>query len=552
MNVFQRIVYAIRSPALKRKRYGSSYGSITAASQGGSHRTGYSGIQSNRNEDELNKDYAHSLGEVLQRSQSLDVNNPDIGGFNRTRVAQCVGAGVIFEHKPHHEEIELSPDDAARISRRVNRLRQIHSRTGGFDSTGHGFSEGKQQERSLLTTVVNGACLIHRVWNENNPICPMSLELIPGVRISTPFELAGSPTTSYGVEYSDEHRTKIVGYHVRRVSKTKGDSFVPDYKWKFLPAEDCVLMTLTEQAGIDRALPLCTRVVRTARNFGEFIESSVEAARAQTKFYAINEVAEGDDPFNVAADDSIQTSGDGHTRFGVPTEGVGMLYSKHGEKITMSTAKLAEPDLPGFCGLIDQRMARGLNSSLSRYTRKVDSSWAGGRLEDQQDDPLVNQLRECFLIAWQRVNEWFLEALWLADQIDLPGYSMATRHFWTEFDCTFPGKVHINPVDTQTAREKGLMQRSTTPQRICKEDGLSLERNYEEWAQAYAIQDRIEKKYKLQPGKLDILFSGKAITSSAGEDIGAPKPEPSDPNQPNQTTAAPARAHKQVNDAPAN
>lgn len=540
MSLVGRITSAwrgFRGPTLQQRRYAAwrakRYSAIVAANrEGGGRGDAYGstrggswpGVPSNRNEDALNKEYAYARADVIQRSQDLDVNNPDIGGFHRTRTSQIVGNGVTFEHAPHADEIGQSPRDAANIAAQVNRLRELHSRTGGFDSTGMGYTEGKQQERAVLTMLVNGDCLIHRVWRPDHPILPLALELIPGVRISTPYQHAGDPLVSYGVRYSEPHRTQIVGYYVRRVSATIGDSFVPEYQWDLVPVEDCILLALTEQAGLDRSMPVSMRVSRMARNRGEFIEAAVEAARTQAKYYAVTEVAPGSDPYNTAYDDSsfVNERGEGFTDLG---DGVKHKYVGAGEKMTWASSKLPDPDFTGFMGATDERMARGMPCSLSTFTHKVDNSFAGGRLEDQHDDPLVTQYRESFVGAWQRVNEWFLEAVYLSDKVDLPGYSAATKCYWTEFDSTFPGKVHINPTDTQSAREKGLMQRSTTPQRICKEDGLKLRKNLVEWAKFYQMRDEVAAEYAIDPALLDIQFSGKSISTSTGAQIAPPAPE---------------------------
>lgn len=517
MNFAQRLKFAFFPPA-RRKRFSA----ITAANRAGGNRSGWSGIKSNRDEDRANKDYAFALGDVLQRSQDLDVNNPDIGGFHRTRTAQVLGSHVRFKHQPHHREIGVSQEQATEVSSKVNRLREVHSRMGGFDSSGKRRSEGKQQERAFLTALINGSCLIHRVWKQSNPILPLSLELIPGVRISTPYQLAGDPHVSYGFHYADDHRDELIGFHVRRVSKTIGDSYVPDYEWDYLPIEDCSLLEITEQAGIDRALPLSVRVTRMARNRGEFIESSVESARAQAAHYVNIQSQQGADPYADAAGDAdyVDDRGQGFTDLG---DGVKAIYTAFGQEVKNLASKLPDPDFPGFMDKTDERMARGLGASLSRFTRHVNSSWSGGRMEDQQDDPIIDQYRDSFISAWQKVNEWFLEACWLSDLIEMPSYNDASRPYWSEFRATFPGKVHINPVQTYDAREKSYKLRSGTPQQGCEEDGFDLRENLRQWAEFYQMRDQIAKEYKIEPTQLDILFTGKTVSTSAGAEIAAPE-----------------------------
>jgi hypothetical protein len=434
-----------------------------------------------------------------------------------------LGAGVKFKLAPHHSEVGLEHDELLSITQEVNRLRQIHSRAGGFDSTGLRRSEGKQQERAFLTAFVLGSCLIHRVWRHGKQRLPLSLELIAGSRISTPYDKMGDPLVSYGVRYSDDHRTRVVGWYVRRVSKTIGNSFVPDFIWDFIPVVDGSLLSLTEIAGIDRALPLSTSTVRMLRNRGEWLENAVSAARAQSSHYGVTECAEGDDPYNLAADDASEEASRGGPTGFVKLGDVQMLYALNGEKVTWASSKLPEPDLTGFMSATDERLSRGLVSSLSRFTRHFTSSWAGGRMEDQQDDPIIEQYRDAFISAWEVVNEWFLEAVYLTDAVKLPGYNAETAALWCEFRAQFPGKVHINPTDTSKSRMMDLGMRNTTPQRICEEDGVDLRENLREWAQAIRMARDMEKEFDLPEGELDYLLEGRFLTTSAGEEIGPDK-----------------------------
>ena len=133
------------------KRYSSA---IQAAQRGGAG-PGWSGINSNRDEDAANKEYLTALADVLQRSQDLDVNNPDLRGFHRARTAQIVGAHVRFKSAPRPSEIGVSADDLVKITGEIDRVRDLHSRTGGFDSTNHNRSEGEQQERAIITANAN-------------------------------------------------------------------------------------------------------------------------------------------------------------------------------------------------------------------------------------------------------------------------------------------------------------------------------------------------------------------------------------------------------------
>lgn len=527
---FFRTVTGASARDLRRKlrtTQRKAYGAIQAARSGNG---GYVGIRSSRDEDAANKENQASLAEVLQRSQDLDVNNPDLRGFHRARTAQIVGSHVKFKASPDPDELGMDKGKLLGICGQIDRLRHLHSRSGGFDSTGKNRSEGTQQTRAVLTALIHGSCMIHRVWRPENPVLPLSLELIPGVRISTPNDRQGDPLVSYGIEYADEHRSRIVAFHVRRVSKTVGDSFVPDFTWDRLPVEDCSLLELPDAAGLDRSMPLSVACVRMLRNRGEFLEAAVESARAQAGIYAHTEVAEGADPWQTADDDAAE-GGDGTIDSSGATAGfvemgpVKMSYGLHGEKVNWCSAKLPDPDFVGFNDVSDERISRGLSSSKSRFTRRVNNSWAGGRLEDQQDDPIVDTAREAFVAAWQKVNVWVLEAIWLTSKVALPGYSSATRTLWTEFRAQFPGKLHINPQDTMLARQIGFALRSITPQQACEEDGKDFREQLKQWAEATTLTREAEKAAGLDEGSLDIRVFGGVLAPLDGTDAAQREPD---------------------------
>lgn len=525
----------------QRRRYSAMAANVGALGKGGDGKGSFPGIRSKYDEDAANKDYLYALYDLQSRAQDLDVNNPDLHGFHRARVAQILGKGVAFKCAFRHSEIGLTAPQTTKLAQAIDRLRKIHSRLGGFDATGNNRSEGKQQERAMLTAIVVGSCLIHRVWRDTPPgVVAFSIELIPGSRISTPNWLKGSTTTSYGVEYADAYRTRITGWWVKRVSKTIGDSFNPEPNWDFVPVEDGSLLSLTEIAGIDRAIPLATSTIRMLRNRGEFIESAVECARAQAKHYAKLKTAPGADAYQVAADDADYSDPSGCLPVGISSvsDSVDMFYTQNGEELDFMASKLPDPDFTGFMAATDSRLSRGLVSSLSRFTREVNSSWAGGRLEDQQDDPIIDQYRDGLLTAWYRVHEWFIEAVWLEDALEsqgleLPGYSAATQAAWTEYRATFPGKLHINPQDTMGAREKAYMLRSQSPLDGAEEDGTDARETLEKWAHYQQMQTEVEAAFSLEPGSLDVLFSGKALTTSAGADVQPPpgqaEPDPGTP-----------------------
>jgi hypothetical protein len=164
-------------------------------------------------------------------------------------------------------------------------------------------------------------------------------------------------------------------------------------------------------------------------------------------------------------------------------------------------------------------MGRGACSSKGRFTRTVTNSFAAGRMEEQQDDPIIAQHRVSFLACWHIVNGWFLDAVYLSGLVEMAGFNPQTRLLWNEFEAEFPAKVDINPQDTAAANEMDLMQRASSPQRKILATGKDPQKTLEEWGDWYVLTRAIEKKKGLPEGSLDVLFRGRALTTMAGEDV---------------------------------
>lgn len=474
--------------------------------------------------DDLNREYATAVQPVIQRAQDQDANNPDVRGFHRQRTSQVIGCGLRWSAAFKGSEVGMSAEEAEAKCRRLNRLRAVHSRMGGFDARGAGRTEAKLQEQSLLTTLVQGTCLVHRVWKtEAGRVLPLAIEIVPGSRLETPRDRLGDPLISFGIQYTDDRRTKIKGFWIRKPSRSVGaNNFVWDYVYDYIPAEDGALMALTEIAGLDRSLPVTVALVRTLRNKNDFADSAVEAARAHTKRPIGVEVEPGANAWDRAAADNQQQLPDSNNTELLPVGtvtmgGMEVFYANPGEKLINLSAQLPDPDFKGFMEYQDSRCARGLNTSISRFSRQVNSSYSGGRMEEQHDEPAVAQLRETFANAWQRVHEWFMDAALLAGVESLPNYA-TLRAYYTEPRITPPGKEHINPVDTANARKIGYALRTLSPQQACEEDGKDLEQNLDQWADAIAMVRRKEKDKGLSEGTLDFLLDVPLAESEAAKE----------------------------------
>lgn len=471
---------------------------------------------------DYNREYVEALRVVQQRAMDLDVNNPDAHGYHRQRTAQVIGRGVRWSAAIRGEDIGIATVEARKLCLRINRKKHLHSRSGGFDASGRKRTEGKLQEVAFLTHLVLGSVLIHRVaLRLSTRICDLAIELIPTTRLSTPYDKASDPCISYGIRYSDEYRTKVAGYYIKRVSRSRGNAMLDEQIWDFIPVEDAVLLDLTEIAGLDRSLPALTSLVRMLRNKGDFIESAVNSARVQSRRAIVIEVAPGASPHDIAADDQEQpgTATDAEPiPVGFVTVGdAEIMYTANGEKAVNVSASLPGPDFKGFMDVADSRCARGLVTSKSRFTREVQSSYSGGRQEEQQDEPVVDQLREAFESAWQRVHEWFVDSLFLVE--DFPNYSEETQIYYHEAEITqLSGKLAINPVDSANARRVGYALRTTTPQQGCAEEGRDFAQNIQEWARAIKLIREVESENDLPEGSLDIFLDMPAVKAVAARD----------------------------------
>lgn len=502
-------------PKPTRKKHGQ-FAIVAAGNTGG--KSVWSGTS-----DDFNQEYVSGLQTVIQRSQDIYVNNPDAGGWARQRTAQVIGRGVAWKHNIVGEEVGMAPDAVAQLNRDLNRRRMLHGVSGGLDYSGRGRTEAILQEVTLRTGLVQGGCLVHRMITPG-ALIPLALEIIPGSRIDTPPEKLGDPTVSYGIHYTDDRRTRVLGFYVRKPNRTVSSGFAWDLKYDYIPAIDAAPFFLTEIAGLDRSMPAFVNVIRTLRNKNEFAESALGSARAGAKRFGAITVEKGGTAWGRAGEDSQQELPDSsdteQNPVGVITVGENeLLYLNNGETYVQYSAKLPEPNFSEFMEYQDERCARGLNTSKSRFTRTVQSSYSAGRQEEQHDAPAEDQLFGAFAVCWNRVHEWFMDAAVMSGVV-MPGYA-DLRPYYCNARVMRPGKEHINPVDTGSARKIGYGLRTLTPAQACEEDGKDLETNLREWGEALKLARTIEKEMGLEPGSLDYLLEDKEPPNNvnANEDL---------------------------------
>lgn len=515
--------------AAQKKAPARRYGIQAAARNNGMEK--WAGLR----EDYAAQEYVQAIYDVMARGYDLHFNCADIRGHHQGRTARNIGKGVVWRVELRPEEVGLSPEQALATAELLNRLRELHSQSGGMDAQGKGRSEGILQIIAFLTHMVCGGCLIHRVWRPSSSrALPLALELIPGSRISTPYKEMGNPLISFGVEYADEYRSQVVGYHVKRVPQSIGNSFINLPEWDFIPIEDAAFLELLEPAGIDRSLPDIVAITRLVFNRGELIERTVECARAHSNIHAVVEAAAGQNPYDNASDaaDGADPSDCGFQPEGwTMVDGVKMFYTFNGEKVTFNNATMPQPDFKGFNEICDSRLTRGLNTRQSELTRKVDTSYSGGMQERQIDNPNVEQMRENFVCQWNKVHAWFLDACFIAaGSVAMPGYSSATALFWNQARKQFPGEVPLNPVDHRNAQKLALAMGLTSEIQECEADGDDYEKVQREKAKAWAIRRKVEAEFKLPPNTLEPLADLPEVKTEIADDADGDKLDKAQPD----------------------
>lgn len=471
-------------------------------------------------EDRWAEEYQTKIYDAQSRAVNLHITNADIRGHNHSRTARVTASGIEFKATPDAAEIGLTPEACVTFSARANRLRKLHSENGGFDASGRGRSEGILQFGAFFTAMIMGGCLVHRVWKPGgNRLIPLALELIPGSRISTPFDMYGSPFVHFGVQYADEYRSEVTGYWVKRVPRTIGNASVQIPEWDFIPIEDASFLELIEPAGFDRSLPNCVAVTRLVFNRGQMFENTVESSRAHSEIYAVLNVS-GLSPYDAAAD-MAETEG-GTTADGVPysfhtIDGTKVMVIGEKDKMDFRNVVTPGPDFVGVDGKYDERICRGLGGRLSEFTRRMDASYSGGMQERQNDIPQVDVMRKNFLDFWRKIHGWTLDAMFMTGSVEMPGYSVATKIYWMQARTMAPAEIPLNPVDHRNAQKLALAMGVANPYMLCEGDGHDYDAVLE--GQALAVKARRDKevKYGLPEGALEPLEKLPEIKSQPVE-----------------------------------
>lgn len=452
-------------------------------------------------EEQIFEGFQRDLVELQARGFDLDVNVGDIRGHNRGRSARCVGKGAAFKCVPLGAKLGLTAEQAAELGRQIDEIGDLHSDDGGFDAENKHRSEGILQYIAFLTHFVFGSCLVHRVWNtERGRLLPFSIELIPGSRISTPYEKMGDPLVHNGVVYANAYRSRVTGWYVRRVPKTIGNSSVALPEWDFIGVDDGSMLELPEPAGVDRSFPNAVACMRLVFNRAEMTELNVEAARKHSTIHAVTKVKGGHNPALRAQDMQPEGWRD--------QDGVKERFAYDGDETTLQTSFMPGPDYKGFHDVTDGKLARGLNTRKSELTRTNEGSFSGGMQENQIDKPNVEVMRENFVDCWRSVQGWKLDACFLSGAVAMLNYSATTRVYWLNTRVRFPGEQPLNPVDHETAKNMRIANGTSSEISECEAEGKDYYEMQREKARAWKIRRQAEKdestnEFPIPEGTLD-------------------------------------------------
>jgi lambda family phage portal protein len=447
----------------------------------------------------------NSLQVLRKRSRQLIKDNLLIAGMQQS-VINVVGSpnkiAVVSDNRIQQKQAQKVIDDFCENADINNRsLWQIVD-----EWTGASFSDGD--------------ILISLPIDNSREGVKTVVESIEANRVDTPSEYSADVLVNHGVKHDSEG--KVLGYYVKKHDKVDSygnnlanynciDRISGDRK-----ISDLFKSPLNNRPRSSRQYPLLTPAMQTIKLLDDYLEAVLVGARVAACFSAFiksSNPAGTFSGFTTDANGNVLDPQDGNATRRVQKLFPGQVfYLKPNEEIDFASPNRPNDNVDAFIVRLQKLIAMYLRIPYPilflDLTEVNYSSWRGG----------ANEMRK-FINRWrwnlEKMITWILRTVLV--EAGLLGLVRGDISDVT-FNIRWPSSNILDPEKEARANKIALQNGTTTPQRICDEEGVDYEEILRE-AEAdklarLEMQARILKRKKELEAEYGIVFDPVAAEST--------------------------------------
>jgi lambda family phage portal protein len=225
---------------------------------------------------------------LRSRSRDLVRNNPIATGAINTVITNVVGSGLKLQSRPDAEVLNMSPDEANKFARTVEREFRLFAETTDCDLNRR-LNFYALQDLGFRSALEGGdAFALLPMIKRPNAVYQTCIQLIEAERVANPIGQSDGPNLRAGIEIDDSGTP--TAYHVRKFHpfSTAGTSDTSDQTIKAFGAKtgrrNVLHLIDPKRPGQTRGVPYLAPVIEPLKQLDRYSEAEITAAVVSAMF----------------------------------------------------------------------------------------------------------------------------------------------------------------------------------------------------------------------------------------------------------------------------
>lgn len=407
------------------------------------------------------EDIEDNISILRQRSRDLYMGAPIATGAVKTMRTNVVGRGLHLKPTIDREYLGISPDEATKLEKHIQREWQIWAESNDCDIQRlDNFYE--LQQLAFLNWLVSGDCFVVLPTKKRaNQPYDLRIQLIEADRVCSPYETDTIDNRIIqGVEVDNDG--EVIAYHI--ADHHPLSYVMSDMKWQRVEAYGSRtgrrnILAIMNRERIDqrRGVPFLAPVIEDLKQLGRYTDAELVAAVISGMFtvFIEKENASEDDAIGSMIPDDMQIDTEDDTSIELAPGAV--IDLNNGEKIHDSNPGRPNTNFSGFVEAICQQIGAALEIPYELLVKRFNASYSASRGALEEAWKMFKMYREWLANDFCQpiYEEWLSEAV-AKGRVKAPGFfaDPAIKKAYCRAKWNGPARGLLNPVQEVSAAEK--------------------------------------------------------------------------------------------------
>lgn len=420
------------------------------------------------------------LGELVERSEDLDRNNPMASGAVTTLKTNVVGCGLRVQSRIDSEFLGIPQEQAETFQKNAERIFNLVANRRLLDANRR-LSFDQMQGVAYVSQCITGDAFAQRIYDQQRAknFLGTSWRMFDSSRVCNPDDVSDSPLLKGGIGFTEAGAPKSV--HVRSVDPDDRHKRGTWKEYQIHAADgmnlDIIHMFSQRLTSECRGRPIMTPVIEAFKTLGRYTEAELQAAVVSALFTVFVKTKSGHAEVEFRGDDEQVKS--------VPTPEMGygsIVGLAEDEEIETANPGRPNDSFDPFVMSILRQIGVALGLPFELLVKHFTSSYSASRAALNEAQKMFRESRKALAFGFcQPMYESIIIEAVASGRLYAPGFFNDFEVRCAYLDSVWTGDSFgtLDPVKDVSASEKRInLGLSTRTQETLEINGGDYERNH--------------------------------------------------------------------------